>query len=87
MDFALERVGGVRNTELLHIDYCGPDSNAVQVIASNAANLAISFYVTNQPSWQATLVQTRCFTPMSLLERLEDSVWVYRQRWKSALGL
>src|SRR5258706_4077978 len=77
MRLALERVGGVRGTSLFHIDYSGPDSNAVQVAASNAASLAISFYATNQPSWQVTLIDTRCFTPMSVFERLEDSVWVY----------
>jgi len=77
----------VRNTGLFHIDYSGLDSNAVQVAASNAANLAISFYATNQPSWQVTLVETRCFTPVSVFERLEDSAWVYWRRCKAFLRL
>ena len=84
---ALERVGPIRGTSLFHIDYSGLDSNAVQVAASNAARLAISFYATNQPSWQVTLVETRCFTPMSVFDRLEDSVWVHSRRCKSFLGL
>jgi hypothetical protein len=87
MSFAMERVGGLRDTSLFHIDYSGPDSNAVQVLASNAANRAISFYATNQPSWQVTLVETRCFTPMSLWERLEDSAWVYWRRGRASLHL
>ena len=87
MSLALEHVSGVRGTSLFLIDYSGPDSNAVQVAASNAANLAISFYATNQPSWQVTLVETRCFTPMSVFKRLGDSVWVYWHRCKSFLGL
>lgn len=84
---ALERVGPVRNTQLFHIDYSGLDSNAVPVAASNAANLAISFYATNQPSWQITLVEARCFTPVSVFERLEDSAWVYWRRCKAFLHL
>ena len=87
VSFALERVGPLRDTSLFHIDFSGPDSNVVQVAASNAANLAISFYATNQPSWQVTLVETRCFTPVSAFERLEDSVWVYWRRCKAFLRL
>ena len=87
MSSALEHVRGVRGTSLLDIAYSGPDSNAVQVAASNAANLAIIFYATNQPSWQITLVETRCFTPMSVFQRLEDSLWVYWHRCKASLGL
>jgi hypothetical protein len=87
MSFALERVGSVRNTSMFHIDYSGPDSNVVQVAASNAANVAISFYATNQPSWQVTLVETRCFTPVSVFERLEEFVWIYWRRCKTALRL
>ena len=87
MSPALDRVGPVRNTSLFHIDYRGPDSNVVQVAASNAAKLAISFYATNQPSWQVTLIETRCFTPMSVWERLEDSAWVYWRRCKEFLRL
>jgi hypothetical protein len=86
MNFALERVGPIRGTSLFHIDYSGPDSNAVQVAASNAANLAISFYATNQPSWQVTLVETRCFTPLSVFDRLEDSVWICSRRCRAFLG-
>jgi len=74
---ALERVGPIRNTSLFHIDYSGPDSDVVQVAASNAANLAISFYATNQSSWQVTLLETRCFIPTSAFDQLKDSVWVY----------
>lgn len=85
--FVLERVGSVRDTSLFHIDYSGRDSNAVQVAASNAANLAISFYATSQPSWQVTLVETRCYTPLSVSDRLKDSFWVYSQRCKAFLGL
>jgi hypothetical protein len=85
--FALERVGGVRDTSLFHIDYCGPDTNIVQAVASNAANLAISFYATNQPSWQVTLIETRCFAPMTRWERLKDSAWVYWHRCKAFLHL
>jgi hypothetical protein len=85
--FVLERVGPVRNTSLFHIDYSGPDSNSVQVAASNAANLAISFYATNQPLWGVTLVETRCFSPLSVFDRLEESVWIYWRRCKAFLGL
>ena len=87
MSFALERVGPLRDTSLFHIDYCGTDSNVVQVAASNAANLAISFYATNQPSWLVSLVETRSFTPATAFERMEDSVWVYWHRWRSFVGL
>jgi hypothetical protein len=85
--FALEHVGPIRDTSLFHIDYSGPDSNAVQVVASNAASLAITFYTTNQPTWQITLLETRCFTPLSVFDRLQDSVWVYSRRCKAFLGL
>ena len=54
---------------------------------SNAANLAISFYATNQPSWQVTLIETRCFAPMTRWERLKDSAWVYWHRCKAFLHL
>ncbi len=83
----LERVGPVRGTSLFHIDYSGTDSNVVQLAASNAATLTISFYATNQPSWQVTLVETRGFTPLSVFDRVKDSAWVYWGRCKSALGL
>ena len=87
VSFALEGVGLMRGTTLLEIEYSGPDSNVVQVVASNAASLAISFYATNQPSWQVTLVDTGCFTPVSLFDRLEDSVWSFWRRCKASLGL
>jgi len=87
MGLALERIGPIRGTSLFHIDYSGADSNAVQAAASNAATLAISFYATNQPSWQVALVETRCFTPLSVFDRLEDSIWVYSRRCKAFLGL
>jgi len=87
MSLALERVGQIRGTSLFHIDYSGTDSNAAQVAASNAAEFAISFYATNQPSWQVTLVETRCFKPLSVFARLEDSVWVCWRRCKEFLGL
>jgi hypothetical protein len=87
MGFALEHVGPIRGTSLFHIDYRGANSKAIQVAASNAANLAISFYATNQPSWQVTLVETRGFTPLSAFDRLEDSVWGYSRRCKAFLGL
>ncbi len=84
---ALEQVGPIRGTSLFHIDYSGPDSNAVKVAASKAASLTISFYATNQPSWQVTLVETRCFTPLSTFDRVKESVWIYSRRCKEFLGL
>jgi hypothetical protein len=87
VSFALEGVGSPRNTMLFHIDYSGPDSNVVQVVASNAANFAISFYATNQPSWEVTLVETGCLTPVSRFERLEDFVRSFWRRCEASLGL
>jgi hypothetical protein len=86
LSFSLERVAPVRNTSLFAIDYRGPDSNAVQVVASNAANLAISFYSTNQPSWEASLIASGAFTPLSVWGQLEDFMASLWRRFKASAG-
>jgi hypothetical protein len=53
--FLLDKVAQVRGTKLIYIQYAGVDSNIVQSITSNAANIVVSFYATNVPSLQATV--------------------------------
>jgi hypothetical protein len=71
--FALQKVGPVRSTRLLCIEYSGPE-NCVQSVASNAANVVIAFYSTNRPSWGVTFVDSACFIEPSPWERLQDAV-------------
>jgi len=84
--FALEGVGPFRSTKLFYLNYSGPESNRVQAVASNAANLVIAFYATNQPSWEVSFFDSGCFTPASPWERLQDSVASIWQRCKGAVG-
>jgi len=54
--FSFDHVGPVRGTKLIYLEYSGDDSNIVQTVASNAANLVVSFYKTNFPSLEASYV-------------------------------
>jgi len=73
--FRFYGVSPVRGTRLIYVHYSGADSNAVLLVASNAANLVISFYASNQPAsnqpfWKATYIDTKLYTPNTSLERL-----------------
>jgi hypothetical protein len=84
--FALTKVGPVRSTRFLYVTYSGQESNAVQSVASNAANLVVSFYATNNPSWEVTFLDSECFRPESPLDRLQNSVESLWEGFKSSLG-
>src|SRR6266850_5053225 len=84
--FALEMVGPVRSTSFLYVSYSGTESNCVRSVASNAAALVISFYATNQPSWEVTFLDSEYFRPESPWERLQNSVASFWQRSKAAVG-
>jgi hypothetical protein len=71
-EFVVTEVRGVRGTFLFCINVVGTDSNKVDCLASNAAQRIMAFYATNQPSWQLTYVDSGCFTPRTLLERMKD---------------
>jgi hypothetical protein len=77
--FRLMDIGPVRSTRLIYIHYSGTDSNSVLCVASNAATMVVTFYSTNQPSWEVTYFDSTCFTPRSFWENvwinLENSSW------------
>jgi hypothetical protein len=73
--FRFYGVSPVRGTKLIYVHYSGADSNAVLLVASNAANLVISFYASNQPAsnqpfCKATYIDTKLYTPTTPWERL-----------------
>jgi hypothetical protein len=71
-EFAVAKVGPVRGTKLFDIECSAVDSNKLERVASNAAQLIVLFCATNQPSWQVTYMETICFTPPSFWERLKE---------------
>ena len=73
-DFTLLRIGPVRGTALACLEYSGVNSNLVERVASNAAATAVRFYATNQPGWEVTYIDSYCFTPPSIGERLKRFV-------------
>ena len=84
--FELERIGPVRSTELVYIDYSGPQSDCVRSLASNAAALVVCFYATNQPSWQVAFFDSDCLMPKSLSVRLRESVTSLWQQSRESVG-
>jgi hypothetical protein len=70
-DFALRKIGPVRGTGLGCLEYSGVSSNLVERVASNAARIVVRFYATNQPDWEVTYIDSYCFIPPSLGERLQ----------------
>jgi hypothetical protein len=69
--FALRKIGPVRGTALGCLEYSGVDSNVVERVASDAARIVVRFYATNQPGWEVTYIDSYCFTPPPLGERLK----------------
>jgi hypothetical protein len=72
--FGFHGVFGVRSTSLCYVHYSGADTNTVQSVASNAANMVVSFLATNQPALEVTYVDSYCFTPAPPWQRLEN-IW------------
>jgi hypothetical protein len=85
-NFVLERIGPIRGTSLFYINYSGADSNSVQSVASNAANMVVSFYITNQPSWDVTYCDSFSFRPISSLQQLEESVASFWRGFKDCVS-
>ncbi len=79
MSFRFTDAGRVRGGALLYIHYSGAESNSVQCVASNAATMVVTFFTTNQPSWEVAYIDSYCFTPRSFWEKvwnnLENSSW------------
>lgn len=73
-EFSVTKVGPVRGTSLFYITCSASDAERVQCLASNAAQMMISFYATNQPSWQVSYIDSACFTPPSIVDRLKDFI-------------
>jgi len=72
--FRFEGAFGVRSTTLCYVHYSGPDSNAVQSVASNAANMVVLYLATNQPGLEITYIDSYCFSPAPPWWRLE-CIW------------
>jgi hypothetical protein len=73
-EFSVTKVGPIRGTFLFYITCSASDAERVQCLASNAAQMIISFYATNQPSWQVSYIDSACFTPPSIVDRLKDFI-------------
>jgi hypothetical protein len=82
----LEQIGGVRSTKFVFINYSGTDSNGVQTLASNAVNMVVSFYATNEPCWDLKFVDSACFSPKSSWDKFEEGVSSSWQRCKDFVG-
>lgn len=70
-DFALRKIGPVRGTAFGCLEYSCVNSNLAERVTSNAARIVVRFYATNQPGWEVTYVDSYCFTPPPLGERLK----------------
>ena len=70
--FRFEGVFGVRSTTLCYVHYSGTDSNTVQTVASNAANMVVLFLTTNQPGLEVTYIDSYCFNPLPPWQPLEN---------------
>lgn len=80
--FRLTRIGSVRGTWLIYIEYAGTVSNRVFCVASNAAIKVAAFYSTNQPTWKATYIETFNFTPRSYWQTKLDDLHNFISRFR-----
>jgi hypothetical protein len=71
-DLCFNGVFGVRSTTLCYVHYSGTDSNTVQTVASNAANMVVLFLTTNQPGLEVTYIDSYCFNPPPPWQPLEN---------------
>ena len=70
--FRFDGVFGVRSTTLCYVHYSGADSNTVQTVASNAANMVVRYLATNQPGLEVTYIDSYCFSPPPPWQGLEN---------------
>ena len=80
-DFSFQGIFGVRGTSLCYVHYSGADTNTVQSVASNAANMVVLFLTTNQSAWEVTYIDSGCFTPAPPWRRLENIWSRFRNRY------
>jgi hypothetical protein len=71
-DVHFNGVFGVRSTTLCYVHYSGTDSNTVQTMASNAANMVVLFLTTNQPGLEVTYIDSYLYNPPSLWQPLKN---------------
>jgi hypothetical protein len=74
--FRFDGVFGIRSTTLCEVRYSGTDSNTVQTVASNAANMVVLYLATNQPGLEVTYIDSYCYSPAPPWQWLEN-IWSY----------
>ena len=69
-DFKFVGIHPVRSTMILEIEYAGTSSSGVEHVASNACEVMIQFYMTNNPPRDATNYGAYIWQPAPAWERV-----------------
>jgi hypothetical protein len=71
-NFALEAIWMIRSTDRIQIIYSGRGKPLVQCVTSNAVNMIVRYYATNQSAWEVSYFDTLPCQPKSFGEKVND---------------